>query len=371
MIRVCEPLIGQRELELVTECLKSGWVGSQGEFIPRFEQAFARYCGCAYGIATTSGTTGLHLAFRALGIGPGDEVIIPAFTMAATALAVVYTGARPVLVDAEPQTWNMDPAQIEARITGRTKAIVPVHLYGHPCDMAPILGLAEKYELYVVEDAAEAHGALYRGQRVGGLGDMGCFSFYANKIITTGEGGMVVTGNPALAEKMRSLKNLAMSPEKHFVHIEVGYNYRMTNVAAAIGLAQFERIDELVERRRRNARLYNERLQNTARLRLPLEQPWARSVYWMYSILLEDGSALSRDGLMATLAQKGIETRSLFVPMHQQPVFLNMGLFKGEHYPVAEDLARRGLYLPSGPGLTETDIDYICHQLKSIPERHH
>ena len=366
MIPVCIPFIGEKELEYVFDCIKTNWISSKGKYVEEFERGFAEYCGCKYGVSTTSGTTALHLALASIGVGKGDEVIVPAFTMISTVFAVVYCGAKPVLVDAEPETWNIDVSKIEEKITDRTKVIIPVHIYGHPCDMDPIMKIAEEHDLYVVEDAAEAHGAEYKGRKVGGIGHIGCFSFYANKIITTGEGGMIVTNDEEIAEKAKSLKDLAFSKERRFLHTDLGFNYRMTNIQAAIGLAQLERIDELVERRRKNAHLYNELLKDIEGIRLPIEKEWAKNVYWMYSILVEDKFGMSRDELMSELEKKGIETRTFFIPMHVQPVFQNMGLFKGERYPVAEELARKGLYLPSSSGLSREEIEHICDEIRKI-----
>jgi len=369
MIPVCVPLLGEKELEYVTDCLKTNWISSKGKYVEEFEDKFANYCGCKYGITTTSGTTALHLALASIGVGKGDEVIIPAFTMIATAFAVVYTGAKPVLVDAELETWNMDVEKIEEKITNRTKAIIPVHIYGHPCDMDPIMKLAKENDLYVVEDAAEAHGAEYKGKKTGGFGHIGCFSFYANKIITTGEGGMIVTNDKEIAERAKSLRNLCFPKEKRiYLHPEVGYNYRMTNIQAAIGLAQLERIEELIERRRRNAHLYNSLLKDVKGIKLPPEKEWAKNVYWMYSILIDDKFGESRDELMNELEKRGIETRPFFIPMHQQPVFQKMGLFKGESYPAAEKLSSKGMHLPSGSGLKEKEMKFICNIIKDIGE---
>jgi perosamine synthetase len=368
MIPVCEPLLGGKELEYVTECLKTNWISSAGRYIAEFEKGFATYCGVKHGIATTSGTTALHLALAALGIGKGDEVIIPTFTMAACAFSVIYTGAKPVLVDSEPETWNMDVAQIERKITNRTKAIMPVHIYGHPCEMDQIMDIARKHRLCVVEDAAEAHGATYKSKMAGGIGDVGCFSFYANKIITTGEGGMIVTSDEKVADRARRFKDQAFSRERRFLHTDIGFNYRMTNIQAAIGLAQLENIDRFVEMRRRNAQLYNRLLKGVAGVTLPVERKWAKNVYWMYSIVIEDEFGMSRDDLMAFLRQKGVDTRTFFIPMHVQPAFKNMGLFAGERYPVSEMLAERGLYLPSGSGLTEEQIDTVCEAVKQASE---
>ena len=365
MIPVCIPLLGEKELEYVVDCIKTNWISSKGKYVEEFEEKFAKYCGCKYGVTTTSGTTALHLALASLNIKRDDEVIIPASTMIATAFVVIYCGATPVLVDAEPETWNMNVNKIEEKITEKTKAIMPVHIYGHPCDMDPIMEVAREHDLYVVEDAAEAHGAEYKGRKAGGIGDIGCFSFYANKIITTGEGGMVVTNDDEIAERAQSLRNLCFPREKRiYLHSEVGYNYRMTNIQAAIGLAQFERIDELAEMRRRNAHWYNEYLKDVKGIRLPVEKKWAKNVYWMYSILIEDEFGMSRDELMEELEKRGIETRTFFIPMHEQPVFQNMGLFNGERHPVAEELARMGMYLPSSSGLKEEEIRCVCDAIK-------
>lgn len=367
MIPVCEPLLGETEAQYVLDCLQNNWISSKGRYVSDFEKMFAEYCGCRYGISTTSGTTALHLALVALDIGPGDEVIVPAFTMAAPVFAIIHAGAVPVLVDAEPKTWNIDPTQIADRVTRRTKAVLPVHIYGHPCDMDPILAITRSHNIYVIEDAAEAHGAQYKGRPVGCLGKAACFSFYANKIITTGEGGMVVVDDEALARHLASLKDQALSPEQRFVHTQVGYNYRMTNVQAAIGLAQLERIDDLVGMRRRNARLYSERLEEVPGITLPVEKPWALNVFWMYSVLVdEEQFGMSRDELMEALGETGVETRPFFVPMHQQAPLLKRGLFNRERYPVAEELSQRGLYLPSSSGLTEAQIDFVCQAIRDL-----
>jgi len=366
MIPVCEPLLSSKELEYVADCLKTNWISSLGKYINEFEQRFAEYCGVKYGVSTTSGTTALHLALASLDIGKGDEIIVPAFTMVAPIFAILYTGARPVLVDCELETWNIDVAEIEKKITRNTRAILPVHIYGHPCDMDPILEIARKYNLYMIEDAAEAHGAEYKGKKVGGIGDVGCFSFYANKIITTGEGGMIVTNREEIAERARRLKDQAYSKERRFLHTDLGFNYRMTNIQAAIGLAQLERIDELVERRRKNARFYSHLLKEVEGVTLPPEKEWARNVYWMYGILIEDEFGMSRDELAAKLKQNGVDTRTFFIPMHQQPAFKKLGLFEGESFPVSEELSRKGMYLPSGSGLREEEIEHVYNTLKKI-----
>lgn len=369
MIPVCEPLVGERELQYATDCIKTNWVSSLGKYIKEFEQGFASYCGCKYGITTTSGTTALHLALASLGIGKGDEVIVPTLTMTASLFPIIYVGAKPVLVDSELEIWNIDVTRIEEKITRNTKAIMPVHLYGHPCDMDPIMDIASKHNLYVVEDAAEVHGAEYKGRKAASIGDMGCFSFYANKIITTGEGGMIVTNNEELADRARRLKDLAHSPQKKFLHTDIGFNYRMTNIQASMGLAQLERIDQFVEMRRQNATFYNSRLKQLPGITLPPEKEWAKNVYWMYSIVIQDEFGLTRDQLMEELAEKGIETRAFFIPMHFQPCFTDMGLFGGESYPVAEELGRKGLFLPSSSGLTLEQKTYICDSMKEIQQK--
>ena len=362
IIPVCEPTLGGNETRYVTDCLNTNWISSAGKYINLFEQEFSRKVGCAHGIANISGTAALHLIMAALGLGPGDEVILPTFTMIATAYAVSYTGARPVFVDSERRTWNMDISQIEAKITDRTKAIIVVHTYGHPVDMDPVLEIARRHNLYVVEDAAEAHGAEYKGRLAGSLGDAAAFSFYANKIITTGEGGMVTTNNAELAETVRTLRDHAFSKERHFWHKYIGYSFRMTNLQAAVGLAQVEQMDGFVARRRKNAALYSSLLQDVPGLSLPVEEPWARSVYWMYSLLVEDEFGLTRDELRRCLAEQGIETRTFFIPMHLQPIYY--ADYRDEHCPVAEELCQRGLYLPSASSLTEQEIAFVVRAVK-------
>ena len=369
IIPVCEPVLEGNESRYVMDCLNTGWISSAGKYIPLFEQTFSRQVGCQSGIACVSGTTALHLILAALGLGPGDEVIIPTFTMIATAYAVSYTGARPVLVDSERHTWNMDIGQIEAKITGRTKAIVVVHTYGHPVDMDPVQELARRHKLYVVEDAAEAHGALYKGRPAGSLGDGAAFSFYANKIITTGEGGMVTTSNMQLAETVRTLRDHAFSKERHFWHKYMGFSFRMTNLQAAIGLAQAEQMASFVARRRENAALYSELLRDVPGLTLPAEEPWAKNIYWMYGLLVEDEFGLTRDELRRCLADRGIETRTFFIPMHLQPIY--HADYRGERYPVAEDLCRRGLYLPSASSLTRSEIEFVVEAVKACWTRNH
>lgn len=364
IIPVCEPTLGGNEMKYVQQAIETNWISSAGRFIRDFEARFAEVCGVKYGIACANGTVAMHLAMATLGLEPGDEVIIPTFTMIATANAVTYCGAKPVLVDMEPEYWQMDLNQVEDKITPRTKAIVPVHIYGHPTDMDPLMALAEKHGLTVIEDAAEAHGAEYKGRRTGGLGHAAGFSFYGNKIITTGEGGMVTTNDRELARLAWNLRDHAFSHERHFWHKFVGFNYRMTNLQAAVGLAQVEQIDTFVAARRRNALEYNCRLHDVPGIRTPAEAPWAKNVYWMYGILVDEKEyGMNRDALRRVLADHGVETRNFFIPMHTQPIYWKQ--YYGERYPVAEDLCKRGFYLPSASSLTLEEIEYVTDVIRS------
>jgi perosamine synthetase len=365
VIPVNEPVIGPAEIAYVNECLETGWISSAGRFIEQFEDHWASYCGVRHGVAVSNGTVALQVAVEALGLEPGDEVVLPTFTIISCALAVLRAGLRPVLVDAEPDTWCMDVDQIEARLTGRTRAVMPVHIYGHPVDMDPLRDCAGRHGLAIVEDAAEAHGAEYRGRRCGGLGDVGCFSFYANKIVTTGEGGMLVTDDEALAARARSLRNLCFRDDRRFWHTDAGYNFRLTNVQAAIGLGQVERIDATIERKRAVARAYTEGLAGLP-LQPPTERAWAKNVYWMYGIVLDDSVEFDASTFAARLAEAGVQTRPFFVGMHEQPVFLERGLFAGERYPVAERLARRGLYLPSGTALADAQAEAVIDAVRGV-----
>ena len=361
-IPVCEPTLGGNEQKYVMECLESNWISSAGKYIPMFEETFAAACGCKYGTACANGTVALHLGLAAAGLGPGDEVIIPTFTMIATINAVAYTGATPVLVDSEPCTWNMDVDLVADKITPKTKMIMPVHTYGHPVDMDPLIELADKHGIFVMEDAAEAHGAEYKGRQAGSLGHAAGFSFYANKIITTGEGGMITTNDEALAKLTHNLRDHAFSHERHFWHKYMGFNYRMTNLQAAVGLAQTEQMDHFITRRRQNAALYNDLLKDIPGIVLPPEASNIKNVFWMYSVLVEDEFGLNRDALRAYLAKRGIETRTFFIPMHLQPIYYEA--FKGQRFPVAEMLCQRGFYLPSASSLTPGQIRYISSVIK-------
>ncbi|MFO0988034.1 MAG: DegT/DnrJ/EryC1/StrS family aminotransferase [Alphaproteobacteria bacterium] len=364
---VAETRLVGNERRYLAECVDTNWISSRGPFVTRFERAFAPEAGCEYAVACANGTVALHLALAALGLGPGDEVIVPAFTMIATANAVRYTGAEPVLVDAEPVHGNIDPDRVEAAITPRTRAIVAVHIYGHPAAMRRLRAIADARGLALVEDAAEAHGAELDGARVGGLGRAGTFSFYANKIVTSGEGGMVTTNDAALERVLRRLRDHAFHPERHFWHEYLGFNYRMTNLQAAVGLAQTERLGEIVEHRRRLRALYDERLRAIPGLDLPGEDKGARSVFWMYAVRIGAAFGASRDGLRRQLAARGIETRTFFVPIHIQPVYFDR--FRGRRFPVAESLCRHGLYLPTSEALEERDVDWICGEIADIHRR--
>lgn len=368
MIPVNEPLLNGREKELLIQCIETGWISSDGPFVEEFENKFASYIGVDYGVAVCNGTVALETALFASGIGNGDEVIMPAFTIISCPLAAIRLGAIPVLVDCEPDTWNMDVDQIEGRITQKTKAIMPVHIYGHPVDMDPIMELARKRNLMVIEDAAEAHGAEHKGRRCGSIGHVSAFSFYANKIITTGEGGMVLTSDSKMAERARSYRNLCFRPEKRFYHTELGNNYRMTNVQAALGVAQMDRIDEFVSIKRRLGQYYHAKFKDISGIRGQIERPWAKTVYWMYCIELADTLGLDADQVMAALAKKGIGTRPFFLGLHEQPALHQKGLFVGERYPVTERISRKGLYLPSGLALTAAQIDQVIAALRIILE---
>lgn len=373
-IPVSEPRISAADIAAVTEALDSGWISSAGPFLDEFERSWSAYCGRAHGIAVSSGTTALELAIEALDLAPGDEVILPTFTIISCALAVVRAGATPVLVDADPDTWCLDATQVAERITSRTRAIMPVHIYGHPCDMDPLLDIADTHGLTIVEDAAEAHGAEYLSRRdgrsewrrCGSFGAASVFSFYANKLITTGEGGMVVTDDDALAARLRSQRNLGFRSNRRFYHTELGHQYRLTNLQAALAVPQIARIEELLMRKRWIGAAYTERLREVASLQLPVEQPWARSTYWMYGVVLTGDTCIDALEFAARLAARGIETRPFFLGMHGQPALLERGLFAGERYPVADCLARRGLYLPSGLGLTEIQLERVCDVVKEI-----
>lgn len=369
-IPVNEPLLTGNEKKYLNECIDTGWISSEGPFVRKFEERFAARVGRKFGISVTNGSAALEAAVAALGIGTGDEVILPAFTIISCAAAVVRAGARPVLVDSDPATWNMVPAQVAEKITAKTRVILVVHTYGLPVDMAPILSLANHHGIPIIEDAAEMHGQDYMGRPCGSFGEISTFSFYPNKHLTTGEGGMIVTDDPGLAERCRSLRNLCFQARKRFVHEELGWNFRMSNLQAALGLAQLERLEKFVDRKRTMGKRYTELLKDIPGLQLPLPGTiYAENIYWVYGVVLKDEVTFDAEEAMRRLAEQGIGTRPFFWPMHEQPVLRKMGFFGGESYPVAERLARRGFYLPSGLALTDAQIEKVCIGVREILAR--
>jgi perosamine synthetase len=366
-IPVNDVLLDGNEKAYLNQCIDSGWISSEGPFVRQFEEQFAARVGRRYGVAVCNGSAALETVVTALGLHAGDEVILPSSTIISCAAAIIRAGATPVLIDSDRQTWNMDIGMVERRITHKTKAIMVVHTYGLPVDMDPVLAFADRRGLRIIEDAAEMHGQEYRGRPCGSFGDLSIFSFYPNKHVTTGEGGMVVTDDPLLAERSRSLRNLCFEVKKRFVHNELGWNFRMTNLQAALGVAQLERLDEFVARKRHMGRRYTKRLAHIADLQLPIcRTDYAENIYWVYGVVLGDSIPFDAEEAMRRLAKKGIGTRPFFWPMHEQPVFQKMGLFTGESYPVAERLARRGFYIPSGVGLTDEQMDRVVDAMGEV-----
>ena len=369
MIPVFEPVIEEDDIQAVVAALRAGEVsGTFGESTKAFENEFAAYVGCQYGVAVNSGSSALHLAVAAAGIGEGDEVLVSASTNIATALAAYHNGALAIPVDSEPRTWNLDLEKLEELITPRTRAIIPVHLYGHPVDMDALMEIAQKHNLIVIEDCAESHGATVRGRQTGSFGAMACFSFYANKVITTGEGGMVTTNDAKLAERLRLLRNLAFT-EPRFKHNEAGFNFRMPGYVAALGLSQFRKIDRIIAEKRRVAHSYTAKLTDVPGLRLPVEEDWAHNVYWMYALVVEDGFGISRDELAAKLRAADIQTRTFFCPMSQQPVLKAQAGHREVPTPVADELWQRGLYLPSAWNLDEESLARVCEVIVEAGRR--
>jgi len=375
MIPVCEPTITEAEIQAVNECLRTGWISSAGRYLDSFEQKWSAFCGRKHGIAMTNGTAALELAFAALQLPPGSEVIVPTFTIISCATAILFNELTPVLVDSDPRTWGLDVRALEDKITSRTRAILVVHIYGHPVDMTPVLRLAEKHGLAIVEDAAEVHGAEYlcdrdtpraAWRRCGGFGVFSSFSFYANKLITTGEGGMLLTDDDGLAERCRSLRNLCFQARRRFQHEELGWNCRMTNLQAALGVSQIDRLAEIIARKRFIAATYRKLLEGLPGVRFQAEEPWARSVDWVVGILLDKEHPLDAADVIARMKASGVETRPFFWGMHEQPVFQSAGRFLGERYPVAEHLARKGFYVPNGLGLSREQLEQVAGHLKQI-----
>ncbi len=367
MIPVNQPLLDGNEKKYLLECIETGWISSEGPFVTQFEERFATRVGRRHAVAVCNGTAALDAAVAALDIGPGDEVILPAFTIISCIGQIIRAGGRPVLVDSDAASWNLDVSQIAPKITLRTKAIMVVHIYGLPVDMDPILELADRHGLKVIEDAAEMHGQTYKGRPCGSFGDISTFSFYPNKHITTGEGGMIVTDRDDLAERCRSLRNLCFQPQKRFLHKELGWNFRMTNLQAAIGLAQLERLEEFVVRKRHMGRRYTELFSDIPGIQLPLARTeYADNIYWVYGLVLKDEVPFDAAEAMRRLQAEGIGTRPFFWPMHEQPVLQKAGLFSGERYPVSERLARRGFYVPSGLALTDPQMQRVAEALSEV-----
>lgn len=355
------PNIGNLEKEYVLKALDSGFVSTAGPLVKEFEDEFAAFLDCKNAISVVNGTSGLHLALRLLNIGPGDEVIVPSLTFIASANSVTYVGATPVIVDVQPDTWTIDPLQIEKAISSRTKAIIPVHLYGNPVDMDAIMEIARQHNLFVIEDAAESLGSTYKGNYTGTFGNLGVFSFNGNKVITTGGGGMVVTDNDELAQRARLLVNQGRAAyEKEYIHQEIGYNFRLTNIQAALGLAQMKRLPEFLAVKRRNARIYQRELQDIPGIRWQKELIDADSNWWLFSILVEDEFPEDRYSIMSRLTSKGIQVRPLFTPLDKQPCYSRYNIPKCE---IADYLHSRGINLPSASFLTEDDVFDVCREL--------
>ena len=366
-IPVNEPLLDGKERELLVRCIDTGWISSEGPFVREFEQKFAESVGRKYGVAVCNGSAALEVAVRALNIGEGDEVIMPTMTIISCASPVVRSGAMPVLIDSDACTWNMDVARLEDRITSSTRAIMVVHTYGLPVDMDPVLELADKYGLDILEDAAEAIGQKYKGRPCGSFGRLSIFSFYTNKHITTGEGGMIVTDDAALADRCRSLRNLCFQPGKRFVHNELGWNFRMTNLQAAVGLAQLQQLDVHLTRKHQIGNRYHELLADVDGLLLPLKRTeYAVNVYWVFGLVLDDQIPFDAEQVMSMLRERKIDTRPFFWPMHAQPVFRKLELFQETRCPVADRLARRGFYIPTGLALTDSQIERVAEGLRQV-----
>jgi perosamine synthetase len=366
-VPVSQPLIDDVEVKNVTEAIKNGDIsGLSGRFIGELENGFAKFCGVKYGAVVNSGTTAIHLAVAALGIGKGDEVLVATMTNMATFFAVLYQGAKPVPIDCEIDTLNIDPKVIESKITKKTKAIIVVHLYGHPVDMDPIMKIAKKHKLFVIEDAAEAHGATYKGKVVGGIGDIGCFSFYSNKIITTGEGGIVVSNNKELIDKCKLIKNLAFGEKDKFMHEDLGFKYQMTNLQAAVGVGQLSKIKKILKIKRDIAQFYLKELKGIPEIQLPVEKKYAKNVYWMFNIILKGKLSGRRREFMAELKKRGVDTREDFVPFNEQKIFIKQGITKPSDCPVASKIYDDGMYLPSGTKISQNELKYVVKIIKEV-----
>ncbi len=369
MIPVNRPLLDGNEKKYLAQCIETGWISSEGPFVKLLEARFSEFMGCKHGVAVCNGSAAIDLALGALKISEGAEVIIPSFTIISCAAAVVRAGAVPVVVDCTPDTWNLDPTLLASKINSRTRAIMVVHIYGLPVDMDPVLQIAREHGLFVIEDAAEQHGQTYNGRPVGSIGDIATVSFYPNKHVTTGEGGMVVTNSSELADRCRQLRNLCFDPERRFIHEELGWNLRMSNLQAAVGVAQFERISGFLQKKLEIGRRYQEHLRGHVDLQLPVESTsYAENIYWVFGVVLRDSVPFDARRAIALLREKGVDSRHFFWPMHQQPVLQQLGYFDHEHCPNAERIARRGFYLPSGVGTTMAEVDASAAALKEILE---
>ena len=368
-IPVNEPLLGEREKELLIECINTGWISSEGPFVEQFEESLSKKVNRKFGISCSSGTAALDLAIASLEIGPGDEVIMPAFTIISCASAIIKSGAKPVLVDADPNTWNMNVDEIESVITSNTVAIMAVHIYGLPVDMDPLIKIANKYKLAVIEDAAEIIGGNYKKKPCGSFGHVSTFSFYPNKQITTGEGGMVVTNDLNISNRCKSLRNLCFQKNKRFIHNELGWNYRMTNLQAALGIAQLEKLDSVVKTKIKNGEIYNSFLEDLKGIKTPLKKTkYAENIYWVYGILI-DSKIASAEEIMEKLKVLKVGTRPFFYPMHKQPVFKKMCIFENQSFPISEKLYKSGFYLPSGINLKHESIKEVTEKLKLLVQK--
>lgn len=369
MIPVNEPLIGSKELEFVTEAVSSGWISSEGKYIHLFEQEFAKYHGVKHAITVNNGTNALILALRALNLPKGSEVIMPSMTIMSCALACIYNDLVPIFVDCDADTWCIDVSQVDAAITPRTKAIMPVHFYGHPADMDIVLSIAEEHQLYVIEDFAEAIGATYKGRKCGTMGHLNCASFYANKTITTGEGGVCLTNDDTVAAEVRKLKNLAFVPERRFLHYELGFNFRMTNLQAALGYAQMFNIDQHIDKKIEIAGLYSTLLQPLTEkgfIQLHTQKNGCKNIFWVYALVLNKDLGTNAAKVMKALENKGVQTRPFFFPLHQQPVFKSFNWFKNQELPISEHLSEQGFYLPSGLTLEKETVEIVADALIQV-----
>lgn len=365
-IPVCEPFLSDEDIAAVSTCLREGWVSSTGPYVEEFERRWAAVCEQKYGVAVANGTVALEIACEAIGLRAGDEVILPSFTIISCAQAITKCGAVPVVVDAEPLSWQIDPSLIERKITPRTKAIMVVHMYGHPSDMDPILALAKKYNLRIIEDAAEVHGARYKGRMCGSFGDVTTFSFFANKLITTGEGGMILTSNEEFARRAKKKRNLCFEEQRRFLHNEIGSNARLTNMQAALGLSQMARLSDTIAAKNRIAATYRSSLAREPKLRFQHTADWASPVSWVVGIVLSRSAGMNAAACMKKLAEFGIETRPFFLGMHQQPALHTLGFARNESCPVTEELAEFGFYVPNGVRVTDSQIGFVCDTIRSL-----